>query len=512
MIMQRLTKPESITAAQRDISLLFRDHPEWFHTTSDGNAVALRRDELDVAIAHGKLILTSWTEKGTRSWTIRAWQWSGEKLLLEASRRMGAETPIIELVPRAAASAIAATIKAARLKRCHQLSQLAAEQLPGAKIERAMLSPGVRRGQPGRYGRVVLWTRHERVALTASVASHRASDVDSYLSSALLWFQRLNERAKPPYFQQLWLVLEGELTKAVLPRLPLLREGLQSIISAFEIDRDWTELRPLTVPQRSDLWRRRLPRFPPVADSSISDAALTIRAIAPQAIDIVRARHGETLRYFGMPFARVRRLIGQERVWFGAEADARRLLEERSRLEWDGLLNDLRLHRSPNAPDRRHSFYRNAAEAWLESLLRRDITKLDPGLIIAPLHAQFRTAPGGQLGVRPIDLLALRQDGRLVVIELKVFEDREHVFQSVGYWQRVEAHRRRGHIAKAKLFGDRKISDEAPLVYLVAPWLRVHPSLTSLARFVAPDIELYRFDLSEDWRHGVRVIRRQRVN
>jgi hypothetical protein len=98
------------------------------------------------------------------------------------------------------------------------------------------------------------------------------------------------------------------------------------------------------------------------------------------------------------------------------------------------------------------------------------------------------------------------------VIELKVSEDREHVLQGVDYWQRVELHRRRDHISRAKLFGDRTISDQSPLVYLVAPTLRVHPSFQTLARAIAPDIEMYRFDINEDWRSGVRVMRRMRVN
>jgi hypothetical protein len=176
------------------------------------------------------------------------------------------------------------------------------------------------------------------------------------------------------------------------------------------------------------------------------------------------------------------------------------------------LLTDLQVHRSALASDRRHALYRTAGEAWLESLLRRDISKLDPGLIIAPLHAQFRTARGGRLGVRPIDLLALRCDGRLVVIELKVSEDREHVLQGADYWQRVEAHRRRGHIWRARLFGERRISAESPLVYLVAPTLRVHPSFQTLARLIDSNVEIYRFDINEDWRSGVRVMRRMRVN
>jgi hypothetical protein len=204
--------------------------------------------------------------------------------------------------------------------------------------------------------------------------------------------------------------------------------------------------------------------------------------------------------------------MGEERVWFGVEGLRRRLLDRETENECIALLTELIEHRSAEATDHHHAYYRNAGEAWLESLLRRDITRLDPGLIIAPLHAQFRIARGGAPGVRPIDLLALRQDGRLAVIELKVSEAREHVFQGADYWQRVEAHRRRGHITRAKLFGDRTISNESPLIYLVAPTLRVHPAFNTLARLIARDIEIYRFDINDDWRHGVRVMRRLRVN
>jgi len=235
-------------------------------------------------------------------------------------------------------------------------------------------------------------------------------------------------------------------------------------------------------------------------------------SFAPEAHDVVHARGGETLRYLRMPFARVRTLLGTEAIWFGLAPKSRRRLDESTITEWENMLRALREHRAAEAADRRNALYLNAAEAWLESLLRKDISRLDPGLIIAPLHAQFRTARGGRLGVRPIDLLALRRDGRLVVIELKVSEDREHVLQGADYWRRVEAHRRRGHIAAAKLFGDLSIIDEPPLVYLVAPTLRFHRSFATLARLISHDIEIYRFDINENWRSGVQVMRRLRVN
>lgn len=505
---ERVNTPERVEAARSKIAELLATHVEWFCTLDGGDSQALRNNELDIGVNGSRLILTSWTEQGTRSWRLFDWEYLGEKLTLRASRRMGAERSLIELVPRASASSIALTVKAARQKRATQLGQLVAALQTGTKLERAALSPGARRGQPGRYARILLRQKHQRIAATGSVTPCSASDADAFLSAALLWFKKICDRARSPYVQQLWLFVDADLLKSILHRVALLRPSVREAISVYEIDQQLTGLKSAAVPAWEDLWKRRLAKFPPVPIAEPTEVARRLIEVAPDAIDVVSAKHGETLRYFGMPFARVRRVMGTERLWFGIESARRRLLDEKTETELQNLLADLMTHRSPNATDHRHALYRNAAEAWLESLLRRDITRLDPGLIIAPLHAQFRTARGGLLGVRPIDLLALRRDGRLVVIELKVSEAREHVLQGVDYWQRVEAHRRRGHIARAKLFGDRKISDESPLVYLVAPTLRVHPAFHTLARAIAPQVQIYRFDISEDWRAGVRVMRR----
>jgi hypothetical protein len=507
-----LTTPALLESAHEQIASLLREHAEWLYLSGGEVAQSLRRDEIDISISHERLVLSCWTEKGNRLWRILAWHWTGQLLTLQASRRMGADLAVIELIPRASAKAVAAIVRAARQSRCERLAQLAAALQPETAVERLSLSRGTRPSQPGRYAQVLLKRRHERIAVTGPVVSSHPAGVDAFLSTALLWFRRTVDRIKPPYVQQLWLIVSPELLKPMLYRVALLRGSLKRIIKVFIVDDDLTLLTPATCPDKDELWKRKLARFPPVAAGIRSEQAASIVAEAPQAIDVVNARHGETLRYFGLPFARVRSLLGTGRVWFGIDRSHRRVLEEATRNDWQNLLRDLREHRSASALDHRHAFYRAAPEAWLESLLRRDITKLDPGLIIAPLHAQFRTARGAKLGIRPIDLLALRQDGRLVVIELKVSEDREHVLQGADYWRRVEAHRRRAHIGKAKLFGERRIRDEAPLVYLVAPTLRVHPSFQPLARCISSDIEIYRFDINEDWRSGVRVMRRLRVN
>jgi len=515
---------------ERSIREIINPHRDWFMSLAGRSPINLTSDEFEFSASPGRLIFSCWTQTGSRVWRVKSWHWSGDKLMVQASRRMGAEEVTIELIPQASAKAIVARIAAARQERSEKLAELVAQALvcesvsedhrlksvPLPKIERAQLSPGMRRDQPGRYARIILKLPHERVAVTGTVAESDVRNVDSLFSSTLLWFQRILQTPKRPPLQRLLLIVEREILEAARQRHVLLTPSLRERIELFEVNDSWTEVTPVKSFERKHLWRKRLARFPPVNEPEPMEQRNEILAQLPLAVDLVASRHGQTLRYHGLPFARLRRLMDQERIWFGIEGSRRRPLDAFHQRDWSKLFDDLEMYRHESCRDRRHWLYRASGEAWLESMLRRDITKLDPGLIIAPLHAQFRTSHGGAFGygggARPIDLLALRHDGRLVVIELKVTEDREHVFQGVDYWRRVEAHRRRGHISSAKLFGDRKISDESPLVYLVAPALHFHPSFRTLAKTIAPDIEIYRFDINEDWRAGVRVVRRERIN
>src|ERR1700682_387096 len=106
-MLERLANSDQVESAKRDIAEVISAHAEWFITQSDSSTEAIRRQELDLAPSHGRLILSSWTEKGTRSWKIVAWEWTGNKLLLQTSRRMGARRPLLELIPRASAAAVA---------------------------------------------------------------------------------------------------------------------------------------------------------------------------------------------------------------------------------------------------------------------------------------------------------------------------------------------------------------------------------------------------------------------
>ena len=507
-MIERLTDEDTIKNAERRIRELIDAHGEWLYAQDARGSESIRKSECDFRVSHGCLLFSCWTNQGLVVWRINGWEWTGQKLLLEASRRMGAERARLELIPRVSVESLTASISDSRRERCYRIANLACASLKGAKVERASLSAGVRSHQPGRYARILLrLDNRERIAVAGVVADANGRDVSPFLSSTLIWFTRACERARPPYIRKLWLVIEKDDAESLAQTIALLRDDLRRVITLFQIDDRWQELKPLHSPELPELWAQPPGRFRRPPPSAMSERAEEIVALAPEAIDVVRARHGETMRYHGLAFARVRRVMGKESVWFGTDGARRRLLDESTLEEWLKLLRDLQEHRSAESTDTHHALYRASPEAWLESKLRRDVTRLDPGLRLAPLYAQFR--PTHTSGVsRPIDLLALRRDGRLVVIELKVSEDREHVFQGVDYWRRTELYRRHGYITRARLFGDALIANEPPLVYLVAPTLRFHRSFNFLARAVTHEIQLYRFDLNEDWRAGVRVMRR----
>ena len=182
---------------------------------------------------------------------------------------------------------------------------------------------------------------------------------------------------------------------------------------------------------------------------------------------------------------------------------SRRILNDETNVDLIELVENLKLNRSADAPNKRHEYYRTAPEAWLEAILSRNIKLLDANIILSPIYNQFRSSND------KIDLLALRRDGRLVIIELKTQPDREMVFQAADYWRKIELQRRRGDLAAANLFGGMEILDKPALIYLAAPAWSFHRDFEFFARTVSPELELWRFELHENWRDSVRVLARQ---
>ena len=108
-----------------------------------------------------------------------------------------------------------------------------------------------------------------------------------------------------------------------------------------------------------------------------------------------------------------------------------------------------------------------------------------------------------------IDVLTCTNDGRLAILELKADEDIHLPLQGLDYWARVRWHQQSGGFLRNGYFAGRELSDALPLLYLVAPALRTHPSTDVLLRYLSPQIEWSVVQVDERWREAVRVVNRK---
>jgi Endonuclease NucS len=300
------------------------------------------------------------------------------------------------------------------------------------------------------------------------------------LAAALIWFRNL-QKQKSKRVEKIWIISAKPHVLASL--IEHLQPNYQKMIRIFDEkigEASYFENPSPTKMMNLATWAR------------IDSEGKKIVAISPQEINVNFVEETQFFTFNGLQFAK----IDEGKTYFGVEHQSKRLSDK----NWNDLLEliqELRIYRSHNSPNRRHLFYQSSPEAWLESILRKDIKLLEKNLILSPIYPQFR------LFADRIDLLALRKDGRLVIIELKTSAFREMVFQSVEYWQAIEKQRVEGNLDG--LFGGLKISDEPALIYLVAPHSAFHADFAYLAETIREDIEIWRFDLNENWREKIQV-------
>jgi hypothetical protein len=237
-----------------------------------------------------------------------------------------------------------------------------------------------------------------------------------------------------------------------------------------------------------------------------------VRGILPNCEAAVLSPAEISFRWRGLEFARAR--MGAEAVTFRSKQEIvfgvgaeERVLEDRSFALFTQLLTALREVRHPYGP-RQDRLFRMHPERWLESLVVRDASVIDERLEAESVYSQVPAFSAADRAM--IDVLTLTRDGRLAVVELKADEDIHLPLQGLDYWARVQWHHGRGEFLKFGYFGGRELSAEAPLLFLVAPALHVHPATDIILRYISPEIEWAFVGIDERWREGVKVVFRKR--
>jgi hypothetical protein len=195
----------------------------------------------------------------------------------------------------------------------------------------------------------------------------------------------------------------------------------------------------------------------------------------------------------------------EEEIIFGPPGYETRLREE-TEAGFAEFISTLIAARSIQG-DHRDPLRRMYPERWLESLIFKNVAAVNSQLDPAHVYSQVPAFSASDRAM--IDVLTCTREGRLAVLELKADEDMHLPLQGLDYWARVLWHHNRGEFQEHGYFRGVQLSPVPPLLYLVAPSLRVHPAVDTLLRYFSPAIEWTLVGVDERWREGIRVVYRK---
>lgn len=386
---------------------------------------------------------------------------------------------------------------------CERMRRILAEQFPDEILESLTISRDLEHSLSGNYPRGILRRGSTSWALLAVPDDESSDAAVNSLTFALLWMERVRHGARRGSIAGLRLIVPKGTSRAIVhrcraldPKLPLElyeRDPVREVIERVDL-RGAGNLDSWLVPQRA-------------TQLLLDEARAALEPILALAREVITvhpcvASREVWLRYRGLAVARWE----DGRVFFGAN-DTRQELNAKSQPKLKRLLKDLETHRHPLAQDRRHTLYRAQPERWLESIVREDVTRIDAALDPRFVYSQVFANVAGEHGI--LDLLTVTLRGRLAILELKASEHIHLPLQAADYWLRICRHLELGDFPSYGYFSGLELQRAAPLIYLVAPAIRFHPSTDALLRYLSPELEIVRVGLAENWRRGLRVVMRQ---
>lgn len=386
---------------------------------------------------------------------------------------------------------------------CDRLRRILSEQFPDETIEKIAVAADLEHSLSGIYTRGILRRGSSSIAFLAVPEGESPDALESSLTYALLWFERSRQSVRRAHLATLRLVLPKGKSSVLANRLRALdgRVALQ----VFELDSLREVLEPVEPCAGGNVTSWLVPRRDAQLLLGRASAALApIVAMAPEFIQSHASPHTQEviLRFLGLAFARWH----EGKIYFGADAVWQELRPENEHALQQIVLN-LRNFRNPLAGNLRHPLYRAQPERWMQMLISQDVSRVDIALDPTHVYEQVFAQVAGQHGV--LDLLCVTRTRRLAILELKAAENLDLPLQAAEYWARIHWHQQQGDLSRYGYFPGIELQPVPPLVYLIAPALRFHPTTDALQRYLSRDLEIIRVGLAESWRRGLRVMFRQ---
>jgi len=459
----------------------------------------------------GKCVLHLWSEERNTVRRVLDAQVRGSTLCLQVLR-FGQSQPNLLEISATGRSDVGSSRRAARAHYRAFLERVLHREYPGYKLEHFSCSQDLERSFSPVYTRGLLRSGQSAFAVLGVSAEESQTSVDAALTFGILWMdyqrQRLAGRA----------LVEG--LKLLLPpgRSEIVRQRAASLNSEaakwqlYELDERSEICEPFDCADSGNIVTR-LTRAVDVraAEGRFTSSLARIQELIPAAAISVESPSEIVFRLHGLEFARARltpvpgSFRNHESIVFGI-GPAEYILDESTSALFAELVQRMAKQRQPHGSPT-NLFFRLAPERWLESLVTRDVRAIDERLDGNFVYSQVPAFAATDRAM--LDVLTCTVDGRLAVLELKANEDIHLPLQGLDYWERVRWHQQHGEFARNGYFAGREISSVPPLLYLVAPALRVHPTTDTLLRYLSPRIEWSLVQVDERWRDGVRVVNRK---
>lgn len=337
--------------------------------------------------------------------------------------------------------------------------------------------------------------------------SEAPAAADAALAFGLIWLDWLRSRPGRAAYVGLKLILPPQAVETSAHRVACLNHrALQVEILAWSATRarpdrvDWrdygnveTRLTPHRHADELVLRHREL------LSRLLDGLSAQVDVVADSAASAL------SLRVRGLEVARIEGVLAP-RITFGLPGNTRQL-GQGNETEFHQFLEKVLVVRSVARPDGSSDLYRLQSERWLESMVVRDVSKIDPELSPTCVYPQVPAFSGMDRGV--IDVLLATRSGRLAVLELKVQEDINLPLQSLDYWLRVKWLQERGQFQEFGYFPGTELACSAPSVYLVSPAFRFHSTTGRMLRYLDPAIRVIQVGINDNWRKQLKVLFRR---
>ena len=485
----------------------------------DGHAL------FDMATAHfsisteqGRCLLHLWSDERNLVRTVCGLKARKDSLRVETRRFGQAKPQILELAANRDRR-VPSSRESSRGKYLRMLDRMLGRDFPDWHAERMRTAADLEHSFGPAYARGMMLKGTAAWAVIGVNADEPQSTVDGILTLGVLWLAYCRERGDGRrLFEGLKVVVPAGTSATVRARIHWLNEKLAKW-ELYELDERAEQLTRVDVQDCGNLSAELVHAFNPEAALERSrvavDRVLALLGPGMRAATEIRPRSAAEIAFLlhGLEFARVRSgfrkgsFAREDEISFGAGANETRLTADT-----EALFRELtqKLFESRHAEGAmRDALYRLQPERWLECCLRRDIAEIEPGLRGDVVYSQVPAFAAGDRGM--LDLLAITREGRLAVLELKADDDLHLPFQALDYWARVRQLHRERAFEKHGYFPGVELSEQAPLLYLIAPSLRIHPSTDTVLRHFSPEVPWEVIGLNEDWRKRRKVILRKKA-